>query len=476
MKIVLAAIPTERDRAVVRDTFQAECQIDWATEISDVLDGYQAHRYDFALLDTNLLEQAGGCGEGSGKDPHRAAFREIRARAPAAEVIALCVEEELEQGIRSVHAGARSYLTYPLRPAALRFAVDSLFEAVRRESEINFLRDEVVSGEVPNPGHTDSPIMREVLGKARMVAPTRSTVLITGETGTGKGVLARYIHMQSNRRDGPFISLHCGAIPETLIESELFGHERGAFTGATRRTPGKFEVANGGTIFLDELGTVSPAVQIKLLQVLQDRTVQRLGSDRQVPVDVRIIAATNSDLKTEAATGVFRSDLFYRLSVFPIEVPPLKERTEDIPHLLDGFLERFRRYHDKAVRGGDPRVLQALLDYPWPGNIRELENLVERAFILETSPFLRPESFPAELFAAEVTASKAVVDASLPLAEVRRRCIEEVERRYLLEVLRCCHGRVAESARVAGIGPRQLHKLLTRHQIHKEEFRPHAGD
>jgi transcriptional regulator with GAF, ATPase, and Fis domain len=344
-------------------------------------------------------------------------------------------------------------------------------EAVRLESELGILRNEATRSKALNPEHTDSPVMAEVLHKARMVGPTRSTVLITGETGTGKGVLAHFIHRQSNRRDGPFISVHCGAIPDTLFESELFGHERGAFTGATRRSTGTFEVANGGTIFLDEVGTISPAVQIKLLQVLQDRTVQRLGSDRPVPVDVRIIAASNTDLKAASDEGRFRSDLFYRLSVFPIEVPPLRERLEDIPHLLDVFLGRFRRYHGKKIRGVDPRVLPALRNYPWPGNIRELGNLVERAFILETSELLRPENFPAELFATETNAPSTFLDSSLPLDEVRRHCVEEVERRYLVEVLRRCHGRIAESARVAGVGPRQLHKLMTRHGLRKESFR-----
>jgi DNA-binding NtrC family response regulator len=381
----------------------------------------------------------------------------------------------LEGGIQAVQAGARTYLSHPLREEALQFAVDSLFESVLRESELGFLRDEAVKFDAPDPEKTSSPAMVEVLKKARMVAPTRSNVLITGETGTGKGVLARFIHRNSNRRDGPFISLHCGAIPETLIESELFGHERGAFTGATRRTPGKFEVAGGVTIFLDEIGTVSSAVQIKLLQVLQERQVQRLGSDRPVPVDVRILAASNADLKAEAAAGRFRPDLFYRLSVFPIEMPPLRERTEDIPQLVNAFLRRLRKHSGKDVRVVGPRVLRALQAYSWPGNIRELENLVERAFILEDSTVLRPESFPVEFFATEGVEREPLVDSALTLAEVRARCVAEVERSYLTEVLRRCQGRIAESARAAGVGPRQLHKLLTRYQIRKEAFRPDDG-
>jgi transcriptional regulator with GAF, ATPase, and Fis domain len=283
-------------------------------------------------------------------------------------------------------------------------------------------------------------------------------------------VLAKFLHRHSNRNEAPFISVHCGAIPETLVESELFGHEKGAFTGATRRTPGKFELADGGTIFLDEIGTVPPAVQIKLLRVLQDRKIQRLGSDRDIGVDVRIIAATNADLKEMVPARQFRSDLYYRLSVFPIEIPPLRERVEDISRLLDTFLRAQRRQSQKDVRTVETKVVQALKRYSWPGNIRELENLVERAFILETSNVLSVESFPRELFSSG-EASMETIDGDRTLAEVRKECLERTERQYLDVLLRRHGGRINQVAAAAGVVPRQLHKLMAKYKIRKEDYK-----
>ena len=319
---------------------------------------------------------------------------------------------------------------------------------------------------------TDSPPMREVLAKVRAAAPTRTTVLLTGETGTGKSLVARLIHHFSRRAEGPFLSLHCGAIPDTLLESELFGHEKGAFTGAVRRKAGKFELARGGTLFLDEIGTVSPSTQIKLLEVLQERRFARLGGEETLEADVRIVAATNEDLQKLCAAGSFRIDLFYRLNVFPIEVPPLSSRREDIPALVQFFVRRLNLLNGRDIREVHPLVLEAFQHYRWPGNVRELENLLERACILETSPVLRPESFPAELFLPAGTRPVSLPDTRRPLAEARRRAVEELEQRYLMKLLAEHQGRLEPVARAAGIGVRQLHKLMTRYRLHKEDFRP----
>jgi transcriptional regulator with GAF, ATPase, and Fis domain len=295
-----------------------------------------------------------------------------------------------------------------------------------------------------------------------------------GETGTGKGVMANLIHRHSNRRDAQFISVHCGAIPDTLIESELFGHEKGSFTGAVRRKLGRFEVATGGTIFLDEIGTLTPSAQIKLLQVLQDGIFQRVGGEETITTNVRVITATNVDLKKMCDDGLFRKDLYYRLNVFPIDIPPLRERLQDIPHFVEVFLKKINSVNIKEIHDVDPQVLEAFNQYPWPGNIREMENLIERAYILESSSVLTPESFPSELFEFGAPVATLQVDSSLTLAEVRKRGIENIERNYLKDVLTRNKGKIKDSSEAAGITTRQFHKLMKKYGIHKEEFKSPA--
>lgn len=319
---------------------------------------------------------------------------------------------------------------------------------------------------------TCSEVMQEVLGKIQTIAPTRITVLLTGETGTGKSMLAQMIHQGSNRMRMPFTYVHCGAIPETLLESELFGHERGAFTGAIRRRTGKFESAQGGTIFLDEVGTISASMQVKLLQIVQEKTYQRVGGEETLEADVRIIAATNADLKKLCQESSFRSDLYYRLSPFPIHIPPLRDRKEDIPLLVSVFLKRLNALYSKNILEIHPMVLEAFQEYFWPGNIRELENLVERAYIIEISPALTPDSFPDEIFTTMKDSDpKILVNDDITLAEARRRSIENTEQNYLRDLLTRNRGMINRTAKAAGISTRQLHKLLTKYKLHKEEFK-----
>ncbi|MGE4554046.1 MAG: sigma-54 interaction domain-containing protein [Desulfovibrionaceae bacterium] len=318
---------------------------------------------------------------------------------------------------------------------------------------------------------SETPAMQEVLRRIRRVAPTRTTILLLGETGVGKGTLARLIHRLSNRADRPFVTVHCGAVPETLLESELFGHEKGAFTGATRQKPGKFEIAHTGTIFLDEVGTLTPAAQIKLLDVLHSHSFQRVGGERDIATDVRVIAATNEDLEAACKLGTFRKDLFYRINVFPLQVPSLRDRLPDIPHMAQTILRRLQLGYAEPIERIDDDVLDALMRYDWPGNVRELENLLERAVILETSDSLTRASFPAELFAEHPLAPPQPLDTALPLEAVRRRCVEDVERAYLKELLKENAGRIDHTAARAGITPRQLHKLMKKYGLRKETFK-----
>jgi transcriptional regulator with PAS, ATPase and Fis domain len=279
------------------------------------------------------------------------------------------------------------------------------------------------------------------------------------------------IHIHSNRCDDPFVSVHCGAIPDTLLESELFGHEKGAFTGAVRRKPGKFELARTGTIFLDEIGTITAPAQVKLLQVLQDGTFSRVGGDETLQTDARVIAATNADITGMSARGEYRKDLYYRLNVFPIEIPPLRERLADIIHIVEVFLKKLKQRHEKNIHSVHPQVLQAFKNYPWPGNIRELENLMERACILETSEMLTPESFPKGLFESDDMHTVLPVQENLSLAEARRHAIDDFERQYLKMLFTRSKGRVNRAAEDAGITSRQLNKLMVKYGIQKEAFK-----
>jgi len=283
--------------------------------------------------------------------------------------------------------------------------------------------------------------------------------------------LARAIHAHSNRSEGPFIAVHCGAIPDTLLESELFGHEKGSFTGAIKRKLGKFQIADGGTVFLDEIGTITPAAQIKLLQVLQEMTFTRVGGETPIQVDMRVVAASNEDLQTLSDQGHFRKDLFYRLNVFPIELPVLRERLDDIPLLMETFLERLNRMHGKDIKGVKPEVVEACMRYSWPGNIRELENLMERAYLLEKGAMLSPTGFPSDLFSLEKISSIVSTGQVPTLAQVRSKAVDIAELRYLRDILALNKGRVDQSADIAGITTRQLHNLLTKHGLHKEEFK-----
>jgi DNA-binding NtrC family response regulator len=335
-------------------------------------------------------------------------------------------------------------------------------------------RPEIIGHDPSSWTGADSEAMKAVLEKARTVAPTRATVLLTGETGVGKGVLAKLIHHWSNRADKPFIAVHCGAIPDSLLESELFGHEKGSFTDAHRRKQGKFELADGGTLFLDEVGTITPSVQIKLLDVLQEHRFHRVGGEENIELDIRIVAATNSDLNRAQREGQFRPDLYHRLNVFPIEMQPLRERKEDLPALVAHFMERLNALYYKEIQGLEPTVEEAFSSYDWPGNVRELENILERAYILESTNRISAQHVPFEILntAEKHVAVAMPVGGTKTLAAARSEAVAAAECRYLIELLTVHQGRIDASAQTAGITTRQLRKLLAKHEIRKTDFKP----
>jgi len=471
MPRIVAATRDEEALTTIRRVFAAMGRVERVRELPGI-HGQASRACELYFVDVDLLHEAAAAQAAAAARPDwRRALQDLRRACPYAAIIVLTTQQAVREAVDAVRAGADNYLTCPLNPDELLFVVESLRESSRLESELNYLRDNFWRSESSRLVESNSLAMRQVLEKIRMCAPTNALVLLTGETGTGKNIMARLIHRHSARGEKQFISVHCGAIPDNLIESELFGHEKGSFTGAVKRKLGKFELAHGGTIFLDEVGTISHAAQIRLLQVLQERTFQRVGGETTLETDARIIAASNEDLKSLTQSGAFRSDLYYRLNVFPIEIPALRHRREDIPLLVRHFLQDFKNKYGKDIRDAHPLVLDALQQYDWPGNVRELQNLLERAFILENSHILTPESFPQDIFSPGAPAACLPLNTSLTLAQFREVAKENAERQYLKELLAGNKGRINLSAQQAGISTRQLHKLLTKYGIHKEEYK-----
>lgn len=453
-------MPKGRDMEVLHESLSGDVFSHDPLTLRDFMRGREGA--DYLFVDIGMLEQEFNSLEEG--------LQCLGTRFAVSEIIVMAPADQIRRVVDALKKGATDYLTYPLTPEEIGLVLNRTRDSLILQSELDYLRDHFWQEDVQDLVGTASPSMREVFSKVRHVAGTRTTVLLTGETGTGKSLLARIIHNHSSRRDRQFISVHCGAIPDTLTESELFGHEKGAFTGAVRRKPGKFELAQGGTLFLDEIGTISQSVQIKLLDVVQERVFQRVGGDRDIKADVRIIAATNEDLQELSARGMFRKDLYFRLNVFPIHVPPLRERREDILRLAELFIKRCNIQLVKEIRGLHPKVLGGFMHYDWPGNVRELENLIERACILEDGDVLGPERFPAECFEGTPGAVSAEVDLTLPIADARRHVVDRFERVYLDRLLAECAGGMKTAADRAGVTTRQLRKLMVRHGVDRKKY------
>jgi len=387
-------------------------------------------------------------------------IRELVASSAATErpqILMMTAHATVESAIEAMKLGALDYLQKP-------FEVDELLVVVRRALEHQRLRTEhryLISERDAEFNHYGivgrSRLMQDVIHTAQVVAKSKSTVLITGETGTGKEMIARAIHFHSAQREMPLIKVNCAAIPETLLESELFGHMRGAFTGATTNKKGKFALADGGTIFLDEIGTMSPALQAKLLRVLQEREFEPLGSERTQKVDVRVIAATNRDLRAMVADGRFQEDLYYRLNVIPIHIPPLRERREDVPVLVEHFVGKHAQRAGKRIDGLEPGVLAALHAAEWPGNVRELENTIERAVVLSQSATIGP----SVISILNVTTTST---AGLPSLSLRQN-LDWCERETVRRALDHSGGVKKEAAEIMGISQRALSYYLAKHRV-----------
>ncbi|MEW6746320.1 MAG: sigma-54 dependent transcriptional regulator [Planctomycetota bacterium] len=385
-------------------------------------------------------------------------LRRIRANYPHIEVILLTAHATYRMAVDAVKAGAYDFLTKPFDIDLVRLTVARALEHRQLLTQNELLEKEVQRLQGPTAIVGESPAFKRVLQIAERVAPTSSTVLITGETGTGKEVIARTIHERSRRRDKPFLTVNCGALNENLLESELFGYARGAFTGADRHSPGLFETANGGTFFLDEIGNITPAMQARLLRVLQEGEILRVGERTPRRVDVRVLAATNADLRTAVRAGEFREDLFYRLNVVWIELPPLRERPEDIPLLAQAFLERLSQKLNRRMRGFSPSALRRLQAHRWPGNVRELENTIERAIIMAPTPLIEEFDLPFD------------IGDTPPETEGPPLSLADLEREHILRVLKMTRGHQGNAATILGINRRTLYRKLQEYGWRSKEL------
>jgi DNA-binding NtrC family response regulator len=382
---------------------------------------------------------------------------ELRRMRPDTPVLVMTAFGSIDSAVEAMRAGAFDYIAKPFEPDVVMFAVDRALGQRALEEENRRLRRAVDQTSAFGDLIGSSPVMREIFALIRKIAHSRSSVLITGESGTGKEVVARTLHFHGSRAGKPFIPINCTAIPEGLLESELFGHVRGAFTGAHTSKQGLFEKANGGTLFLDEIGDMGLGLQSKLLRVIQDREIRPVGSTQSVKVDVRIIAATHKNLAAEIEEGRFREDLFYRLNVIPLFIPPLRERPEDVPPLVEHFL---RKHADGARRTVSPEAMQWLVACSWKGNARELENVIERAIALSDRPELTPQDLP--LGAVAPTSEAAPATAFLRAASEQRLPLREVEERYIEEILRLTGGNKVRAARILGIDRKTLYRRAER--------------
>jgi two-component system response regulator AtoC len=429
-------------RALLQVLKKEGYQVEGAISGAQALDRLKDHSVDLLITDIRMERMDG-----------MELMRHVRLRWPTLPVIVMTAFASIDTAIRSIHAGAYDYVSKPYEIDELRLTVRRALEQARLVRENHVLRQNIVEEQERDIQMIGmSPQMIDVYKIIARVASTNTTVLVQGESGSGKELVARAIHANSGRSGSPFVAVNCGALSETLLESELFGHVKGAFTGASHTRQGLFESANQGTVFLDEIGETSANMQTRLLRVIEEREVQRVGSMEKHPVDIRVIAASNRALQQLVSGGKFREDLYYRLNVVSIQVPPLRERLADLPLLFDYFLKRHSRRMGKTI-AVHPEVLDMLSGYGWPGNVRELENVIERAITLNTSGMLTATDF-AEQFQQNQKTSASFPQELISLAEI--------ERQYILHVVQRCNGNMSRAAEVLQIDRRTLYRMVER--------------
>jgi two-component system response regulator HydG len=431
----------------------------WGYDISEADDGSEAinsvkqRAYDLILMDIRMVNVSG-----------LEALEQIKSYNPAIPVVIMTAYSSVETAIDALKTGAYDYLIKPLDFNKLKITINRAMEHAVLKQENQSLRQSLASFFDRRNIVGNSPSMEKLLDTVAQVAPSEATILITGESGTGKELIAGAIHYNSHRKNGPFIKINCAAITETLLESELFGHEKGSFTGADRRKEGRFVQANGGSLFLDEVSEMSLLMQVKLLRVLQERELTRVGGEQVIPVDVRVIAATNRSLSALISEGRFREDLYYRLNVVNLTLPPLRERREDIPLLIQHFTEKFAAVNRKIIRGFTPQTMDHLIRYDWPGNVRELMNTVERAVVLARSEYLDDQNLPILPAADRIPVDNPLSDADLPSGQL----LAEVEKAAIRKTLESTGGNKSEAARLLGITRKTLQNKLKSFEINEK--------
>ena len=445
------------DEESVRESFRLVLDQDY--DVLDAPDGaraleiVRAHHVDVVLLDIRLPEMDG-----------IEVLERLKALDDSLEVILVTAVKTVRTAVAAMKLGAFDYVTKPFEDEELLALVRRAVEKRSLEREVTFLRGELARRHDRDEIIGEHPEMQKLARLVTQVArTTTTTVLITGESGTGKELIARAIHHRGPRRDKPFVPVNPAAMPEALVESELFGHEKGAFTGAHQRKLGRFELAQGGTLFLDEIGLLRSEVQAKLLRVIQEREIERVGGTRSIKIDVRIVAATNTDLKRAVAAGTFREDLYYRLNVVPIAVPPLRARIEDLPRLVDHFVRRYNHELNKHIQGFTPEALTLLASYAWPGNVRELQNIVERTMVLVEGLFIGPADLPLDLTVAPGRSGPGQAPESLRMD--LNQASDRFERIIVQRVLEEVGGNVSEAARVLGLHRNSLKMKLSRWKL-----------
>src|SRR5947209_18105518 len=437
------------DDASTREVF-AELLQRWGYDVEQTGDGHDAlkitaERHPDVIISDLVMPKLDGL----------ALVRALREEHPDTPVLIITGKGTIDAAVEAVREGVFDFVEKPLDPARLKVILQRALEKKETLHEMQVLRRRLgqVDSGVGLVG--SSPPMRRAMELVEKVAPSKASVVITGQSGTGKEMVARAIHQLSPRRDKPFIAINCSAIPATLIESERFGHERGAFTGAAERRLGAWELADGGTLFLDEVGEIPVELQAKFLRVIEEERLRRLGGKSEIMVDVRVISATNRDLKEEIKAVRFREDLYFRLNVFHINLAPLKERRDDIPVLVQHFIDKFSRERGKKLQGISPQALKVISDYGWPGNIRELRNTLERAVILCGTGLIEPEHLPSELAAGGGESAYLKLPYGLPL--------REIEKEYILATLSRLQNNKARTAQALGISEKTLYNKLYRY-------------
>lgn len=414
----------------------------------DAIKSFKDNSFDLVITDFYMTEMTG-----------MDVLEETKKINPDADVIVMTAFASVDNAVEAMRKGAYDYIVKPFQNDDLLLSVGRVLEKRRLAEENKYLRAELSKKYGFHNIIGKSPSMQKLFATIGKVADSNATVLLIGESGTGKELVARAIHFSGKRKNKNFVAVNCSALPDMLLESELFGHTKGAFTGASESKEGLFEYANGGTLFLDEIADTSPSVQAKLLRVIEDKKIRKLGDNRETGVDVRVITATSRDLKKLIDENIFREDLFYRINVFPINIPPLRERKEDIPLLIERFLKGRKRIHSS--------VLDLLTEYSWPGNVRELENMIERLVVFSGSDNIMPDDLPAEL--RDVVCEKLEADLSYP--EARKKFLDDFNKTIIKNALRAAGGNVTRTAENLRIDRANLQRLMRRHKIIPSEHR-----